>query len=252
MSWMKNLCNKNCVKCGVVFIAYRPAQKYCKKCGEENGKEIKRKSWAKKYPNYKDGILKRLKSNVSAARLRGIKKSVDNKFDEDFEIVPKLVWKVRIKYPFTYDLSKNSIWRNTGRGYVFLRAESRKAKEEIGRLLLAKIKENNIKIARNKIWLKLLVEKPNHRGDAINVVDLVSDAIKEVVGVDDRWFSFRGIDWRVVKENPEICIEIGQESLIDAQVCSYCGRILSLEHFSRHRTATLGYGRECKECVRKS
>jgi uncharacterized Zn-finger protein len=98
------------------------------------------------------------------------------------------------------------------------------------------------KIYRNKVWIDIFVQKPDHRGDAINFVDLIADAIKVAIGIDDRWFSIRRVDWQIVKENPRIFIGIGQQDLFDSKICSYCGRILPEKNFSKS-------GRECRECT---
>ncbi len=108
-----------------------------------------------------------------------------------------------------------------------------------------------VRIAHNKVWLDILVQKPNHKGDAVNVVDLICDAVKEAVGVDDRWFSIRRLDWEIVKENPRLFVGIGQDSDVDSQVCSYCGQIKPFEEFGQRKRSRLGIGRECRECRRR-
>lgn len=102
----------------------------------------------------------------------------------------------------------------------------------------------------NKVWIDILVQKPDHRGDAVNVIDLVCDALKDALPVDDRWFCIRRLDWEIAKENPRLFIGIGQASDQDCQICSYCGQIKELEAFNRSRSRPLGVGRECKDCRR--
>jgi hypothetical protein len=92
------------------------------------------------------------------------------------------------------------------------------------------------------------VQKPDARGDALNVIDAVSDAIKGVLGVDDRWYSVKRLDWQIVKDDPQIYIGISQKSDGDKRICSYCGRILTLDMFWKDKSNRMGVGRECKEC----
>ena len=102
----------------------------------------------------------------------------------------------------------------------------------------------------NKVWLDVLVQKPNHKGDAVNVLDLVCDAIKEAIGVDDRWFAIRRLDWEIVKDNPRLVLGVSQDSDVDSQLCSYCGQIKPFAAFNRSRHSRLGVGRECVDCRR--
>ena len=92
-----------------------------------------------------------------------------------------------------------------------------------------------ISVVQNKVWIDILAQKPNHKGDAINVVDLVCDAIQEGCGVDDRWFCIRHLDWEIVKSNPRLFIGIGQASDVPVQVCSSCGVALPFECFTKER-----------------
>ena len=113
-------------------------------------------------------------------------------------------------------------------------------------LIVHRLREatKGIMVYRNKVWIDIFVQKPDHRGDAINFLDLIADAIKEAIGIDDRWFSIRRIDWQIVKEKPRIFIGIGQDEqdLFDAKICSYCGRILPEKCFGKSK-------RECRECT---
>jgi hypothetical protein len=161
---------------------------------------------------------------------------------------PDLIWLVRIAIPFTYATSKNHIYTLRRAGHVALRREARAKRAEI----TAKIRRalEGKRIAHNKLWIDILVQKPDHRGDAVNVVDLVCDAIKDAVPVDDRWFCIRRLDWEIAKEEPRLYVGLGQDSDVDSQVCSYCGQIKALTEFNKHKHNPLGAGRECKECRR--
>ena len=106
------------------------------------------------------------------------------------------------------------------------------------------------RIAHNKVWIDILVQKPNHKGDAVNVIDLVCDAVKDALPVDDRWFCIRRLDWEICKGDGQLILGVGQDSDTDCQVCSYCGRIKPFTEFNAARHQPLGIGRECKECRR--
>jgi hypothetical protein len=163
---------------------------------------------------------------------------------------PVLVWVVRIAVPFTYAASKNHIYTSRASGHISLRKEANQMRAAIG--LSVKQALSGRPIKQNKLWVDIFVQKPNHKGDAVNVVDLVCDAIKAVIPVDDRWFCLRGVDWQITKSNPMIYIGIGQEHVEDAQVCSSCGRILALTEFAANRANKRGHGRNCHECRRST
>jgi len=162
---------------------------------------------------------------------------------------PGLLWQVRVAIPFSYAASKNHIYALRRAGHVCLRRESRAKRDEIVLLLRAALQGR--RVAHNKVWIDILAQKPNHRGGAVNVLDLVCDAVKEALTIDDRWFCIRRLDWEIAKDTPHLFIGIGQESDEDAQVCSYCGMIKPLSDFNANRRLPLGVGRECRECRRE-
>ncbi|MDR0474542.1 MAG: RusA family crossover junction endodeoxyribonuclease [Treponema sp.] len=230
-----------CQNCGIEAQKHGVTQKYCEKCSI--AKDVERKAlWAKKNPIILTN--EQIKVNREKAKSRNIARGlVNNKSTvKNISVFPdvNLWWQVTIAIPFSYSGSKNHLWSTTGKGHVYRRGESNAMQEQIA--LMLKCALSGKKIYRNKIWIDIYVQKPDHRGDAINFVDLIADAIKTSVGIDDRWFSIRRLDWQIVKENPRIFIGIGQEATFDAKICSYCGRILPEEMFGKSK-------RECKECT---
>jgi hypothetical protein len=162
---------------------------------------------------------------------------------------PELLWHVRVAVPFSYAASKNHIYTLRRSGHIALRRESRQIRQAITAALRAGL--HCMPIVHNKVWIDILVQKPNHKGDAVNVVDLVCDAVKDAMDrVDDRWFCIRRLDWEVVKKNPKLFVGVGQDRGEDCQVCSYCGQIKALPEFNVARNQPLGVGRECKACRR--
>jgi len=166
----------------------------------------------------------------------------------DVEDTPTLKFSVRVKVPFSYSFSKNAIYsvRKSGKGRIYLRKEANSIKKSLAWEIRAASKGHKWK--QNKVWLDILAQKPNHKGDAVNVVDTVCDGVKKAIKIDDRWFCIKRLDWQIVKKNPQLIVEIGQEEDEDKQICSHCGRILPLTAFTKDKSNILGVGRACKEC----
>ena len=55
-----------------------------------------------------------------------------------------------------------------------------------------------------------MVYKPRTNIDAINFIDAIADVLKDVIGVDDKWFSIKALDWEHDKVNPRIIVKIYQ------------------------------------------
>lgn len=234
---MKDLGERACVACGTLFVRVgtKAMQKYCRGCSER--KDLQRK-----------GLLERGRERHTAAQLVGAQISIEASRTISWgRPSPSLAWLVRISVPFSYAASKNHIYALNRKGHVRLRRESADLKAAITCSLRSAIGDR--KVAHNKVWLDILVQKSNHKGDAINVIDLVCDGVKRALPVDDRWFCIRSLDWEIVREGGKIYIGVGQEEVDDAQVCSYCGQIKGLDAFSRKASGHLGIGRECRLCV---
>jgi hypothetical protein len=155
---------------------------------------------------------------------------------------------VRVSVPFSYAGSKNHIWRLGGH-HVEARQEMREFGLAIERELAIGLRE--VRVVQNKLWVTLLIEKPDHRGDAINLIDLCCDAIKRATNLDDRWYCIKGVDWRIAKKSPCIVIAIGQEDDVDVQPCSACGHLQPLAAYGRRSDTRLGVERICKLCRKR-
>ncbi|HIK93837.1 MAG TPA: hypothetical protein EYG03_17960 [Planctomycetes bacterium] len=242
-----------CELCGVSTPRRGPVQRYCPECSTKRDLERKR-LWARKHGSSETGKVRSRvlgQRNRELAREAGqeINRRVKKSISWDGVATPDLVWQVGIAVPFSYAASKNHIYAMRRQGHVALRRESRAIRDSITFRLQEALED--VCVAHNKLWLDILVQKPNHRGDAVNVVDLVCDAVKDAVTVDDRWFCIRRLDWEIVRENPQLYLKVGQETNCDAQVCSYCGRIKELKHFNKCKASPLGVGRECRQCRRE-
>lgn len=216
-------------------------QRYCRSCSAIRNVE-RTKGWAKSAKAKQSEFERKsavvdLGKRISGAASRGF-------FPETQE--PCLIWAARIAVPFDWAASKNHIYSLRAQGHTELREGSKALQGAVERRLRQAL--NGFHVAHNRVWVSIFVQKPNHRGDAINVVDIVCDGVKKGVGIDDRWFSLRSVDWEIVKVNPRIFITVGQEDCEDALACSHCGRIQPLNHFQRSKSGPMGHSRACKEC----
>lgn len=242
-----------CSDCGVETERRGAKQKYCPTCSEKHDL-IRKRLWARDHP---PSAMQAARNRVHAserkehAREAGARANRNSKRSIAWYEVegPDLLWQVRVAIPFSYAASKNHIYALRRAGHVALRRESRAKRNEI--VLMIRRSLRNHHVVHNKVWIDILVQKPNHRGDAVNVIDLVCDALTDAVGVDDRWFCIRRLDWEVVKKDPMLFVGIGQDSNRDCQVCSYCGQIKELSAFNANKHNHLGVGRECKQCRRE-
>lgn len=238
-----------CAKCGRLTPRRGPSQKYCPECSEERDAERK-KLWLRDSPRDRSldaATVARRKARradaglaVNAASARGLDWLADD----------GMVWCVRVAVPFSSACSKNHLWAMCDRGHVALREESRKVRRLLSESLSLAIREAGARPVQNRVWLDMLVQKPSHKSDAVNLIDLVCDAAKQAVGVDDRWFCVRRLDWEIVKAGPRLIVGVGQDSTEAVSICACCGRILPLAAFSKNRSRPLGVGRECRGCVR--
>jgi hypothetical protein len=236
-----------CKLCGKETYRKSPVQKYCEPCSEV--KDFERKSkWAKEHPKkwgQKDLILQKKKTIEERARLENRGTQVAQRvrrgmswpatLDEDFKNM------VRVSVPFSWSFSKNAIFSmNTNSGHVFLRKKARGVRDALTMAIKAALSSEQ-PFYRGKVWLDILVQKPNNRGDAVNLIDSICDAVKVAIGIDDRYFSIRVLDWEIVKENHRLFVGISQSIEEHHAVCAYCGRLVPETHLSAHK-------RTCKTC----
>lgn len=242
----------SCRECGKQVVRRGPGQLYCDTCSHLHDLARKRR-WSRRNPPSQPArreataralVRKELAKQAGVATNSAAAQCI-TWFDSD---VPDLKWLGRVSVPFTYATSKNHIYTLRQAGHVALRKEAR----QIRWLIAAALRRLTAgqKIARNKLWVDILVQKPDHRGDAVNVIDLVCDAIKDAIDLDDRWYCIRKLDWEIVKHDPRLIVGIGQDTELDCQICSYCGQIKPLTEFGKRRKSKTGVGRECFACRR--
>lgn len=103
-------------------------------------------------------------------------------------------------------MSKNARIANRFKGFYIKPA----AKQAEAQLLIELTKGvGKVKFYENYVYLDIMVHKPRMNIDAINFLDAIADVTKQVIGVDDRWFSIKRLDWDLSK-SPSIEIKLYQ------------------------------------------
>lgn len=118
--------------------------------------------------------------------------------------------RVLVSFPFDSNLSKNKAHGTTKTGKWYTKADHRKLKEELLKILTHACKEHEWK--KEKYWIALHVQKPSNRGDAINYLDAIADVVKHAVGIDDNYMEVEAITYEVIRNgtNNKIYISIAQ------------------------------------------
>jgi hypothetical protein len=229
-----------CKLCSSAFSSKHPRHLYCEPCSESQ--DLKRKRL--------DSVQASKNRRKDERRKKGVEISkLETRSLADPPHQPVLNWKVGIVVPFSWSGSKNAIFALRREGHVALRRQATEYRDAIIVSLRSALRGR--RIHQNKLWIDIFVEKSNHKGDAVNFVDLVCDAVKVATALDDRWFCLRSVDWSIAKDEPSLFICIGQEKIEDVQPCSYCGRLLAFEMFNRNCHGRHGISRVCRDCHRK-
>jgi hypothetical protein len=220
----------------------------CRECSDARSRQRGR-DWARHNPEQKTVRRERQKVRQVKIAVAGLDRQQPAGITWPADGEPDLAWLVRVSVPFDWSFSKNAVWRNVGRGHVILGEEAKASRDR----LIAAIERTMAgqMVVEHRVWLDIMVEKPSHRGDAINVLDTVADALKVAIRLDDVWFSVRRLDWRIVSDQPRLYVGFGQEvGAVDSQHCCHCGLLLAQgeEHFTRNRSTRTGWSRECRAC----
>ena len=233
----------SCEKCGIVTLRMNPRQRYCPPCSAEENLKRQGEIRPKRAAATEARALRSIATGIKTSELHA------ENIAFDFSRPIDAAWIQRIVFPFTYSSSKNAAFSLAqGQSHLFLRQKAKNFRNQLALVVRSALRDR--KIYQNKIWLEIFVQKPNHKGDGVNVVDSVCDALKEAIGIDDRWFSIKRLDWQICKKDPQLIIGILQEraDCFDAQSCHRCGRILPLASFTKSRGNKNGVSRECLDC----
>lgn len=228
----------NCIACNKTTPRRGAMQKYCPECSDNQDLTRRRGAAARD----------RSQSAIIARGIELSKASARQSLLEKAPFVADDGWMVAFKIPYSPAASKNFTWSLAAQhgGHVFKRQMARQYQDAVALKVKAAVKE--FEVFENKIWIELFVQKPSHKADAINVVDSICDGIKVGLGLDDRWFCIRQLDWEIAKHNPQIHISIYQRDAFHVRACSHCGRLLALDNFGKKKGARLGVDRVCREC----
>lgn len=236
----------SCATCGKKVVRVGALAKYCEPCSADAARArsntYARKRAAAGFKTKPRDVLGEKSALIRAGRMNSDGGSLG--FERPN---PDYAWLARFSIPFTWAASKNHVHSSSG-FHIFKRRSAREFEAEVGKAALSALAGRKVK--QNKVWVGVIVEKPNQKGDAVNVVDLVCDALKVAIGVDDRWFSLAFVDWRINKNDPQILIQIGQEDVPEAQCCSHCGRIQPFGQFGKKANTKNGIDRVCRDCKR--
>jgi len=247
-----NLGLMECADCGMTTIRRNVQQRYCPGCS--GVRDEKRKAdWARRHgKSYTPADLAATYvKDKSAIQQVGAERSLSARTSLGWSVEPEPIYArqgIRVAVPFSYASSKNAHWRTGRGGHIYANAESRSYREQLAKALST---GEALIWYKAKLWVDIFVEKPNHRGDAGNVVDLVFDAVQDATGVNDRWYSLVRLDWSIVKVDPRLIVGLRQEADQDHRICSHCGKELpaTTSYFARNRSAELGLTRACKACT---
>ena len=114
--------------------------------------------------------------------------------------------KGKITIPYDMALSKNAS-HGYGQGNVYVKKATQAAMDAISYLIRPEF--YGYRWTGEKIHVRIMVYRPDMRGDPINFQDCICDAIKVGIGRDDNVYtSFT--DWELDKEHPRIEIEVEQ------------------------------------------
>lgn len=118
---------------------------------------------------------------------------------------------MQLSYAYDTRLLKNRAKTIRGRGakkFICLSNEYRRAKQELASAL--QIARGGMHFREKfKTHVEILVVRPDMRADPANFIDGICDAIKTVIGVDDRYYSLE-VDYELDRDKPRIDITISQ------------------------------------------
>ena len=200
-----------CADCGAAIEAVGYGVALCRPCAAQRKKAASLR-YRRAHPTLPEVSREQSARTIAGAIEAG--RSISATQREGVAWLPNeeidLRWIVRVAVPFTYGMSKNRMLNWTKSQKPHLAAEFRGMRDALrDHFALSFAGPDAPKIVQAKLWLDIFVQKPDNRGDAVNVVDLVCDAVKAAIGLDDRWYSIRRLDWQITKADPMLYVGIG-------------------------------------------
>lgn len=163
-------------------------------------------------------------------------------------------WRVAVDIPFDGGFSKNRIAvirksKRTGRRFVGKSKGSRARQTSLATIVRAAINREGVVVAKDRLGLTIAVRKSDHRADAVNVLDLVCDAVRDATGLDDRWFEVDALRWTITTGPPMLRVEIRQDAEAPLRPCAQCQR-LSLPGDFAKGSGPRGRAWVCRACTK--
>lgn len=208
-------------------------------------KTERRQRYLEEYYVNKKELLKHRRAGLADEQF------LDSQYSDDFGII------IQHTFPYTALLSKNLFraFRKGGFG-MYTSNESAQVIDDLGADLTEKLLLSRTKFYQNKVTIAIHVEKPNASSDAINFIDVISDVVKKIIGVDDKWFEVHAVSWTINRDKPAIHLTIAQEKrwMFDSVICSNCGTpfpIADLTDVAKRRLVNTGKASPTsKRCLR--
>lgn len=110
---------------------------------------------------------------------------------------------IKIEFPLDWRLSKNELYRNR-----YIPKTSQKLLDDIKILIETEAKKE--KWEKKKTYIDIVVHKrrgKENKGDIVNLVDGICDAVKRGIHIDDYWFA-GSFDWFWSRNGKSNVIEI--------------------------------------------
>lgn len=162
-------------------------------------------------------------------------------------------WELTVEVPYDSHWSKN---RSTGRAIVggkmrsFPKAEAKAHRTRLRDAIEEALIAFKITPRIDKLLVRIFVVRDSMRGDVANVADLVLDACKDALDLDDRWYSV-GVDWTMnTRLKPFMAVTISQMEDRGVSCCIACGEYKSHSGFAPYKAGPFGHKWTCRACDR--
>jgi hypothetical protein len=142
------------------------------------------------------------------------------------------VWQIRISLPFDPSKhSKNQGFRigrkgQGGKAFIIRTDGTHGGKNELAELIAQSIVDIDAMPVQAPLWIGIFLQKRNWQADAVNILDIASDAMQLATGVNDRWYCVSNIDWEMTVDRPMLHLHACQFKNEDHDTCSYCSSIV--------------------------
>jgi len=116
---------------------------------------------------------------------------------------------IKVTIPYTTVLSKNLSHYNIAINKRVPTKAYTVTLKVIGMLIRGEMNKRAVAFQKGKVWLDIMIYRPDMRADPPNFIDSICDGVKSALGIDDRFYA-GSWDWELDKKNPRIEIEVRQ------------------------------------------